>query len=179
MAEDNFEIGRNLIHVGNYSKATEYLLKVNTPQSKYSLSFCYLHLYKYDLCKKYAEEAIVEGHRRAHWILGILYLDGFGVLKDSSKALEYFNLSEDCAGKFNGLGGYYFDKSDSKQSLENYLRSFNMGNIDCMFIIGLCYKYLEDYRNAIEWFNKCINNNFRKDNAIFEIKFCQDQLKIK
>lgn len=96
--------------------------------------------------------------------LGIAYLNGLGVAKDSTMAIKY--LEE--AGKCGSANAYYnlglimknapYEKQDFTKALSYFEEGAKSGALNCCYLAGyMYYKGLgceQDYKRAVEYFRK-------------------------
>ena len=93
--------------------------------------------------------------------LGLCYLNGIGVKKNISKALELFNTaaSKNYAYAYNNLGHYY-ENIDYNKSIEYYKISASLGESYALNKVGLYYLETNPTK-AFDCFNKGIDNTLR------------------
>ncbi|KAF9430003.1 hypothetical protein BGZ76_000996 [Entomortierella beljakovae] len=109
---------------------------------------------------KYSEQLNAKGQN----YLGELYLNGYGVPQDYSKAMEWFLRSANqgnASAQFN-IGFLYHNgfgiPRDCLQAMEWYIKSADQGNTDAQLNIGILYHdghgVQQDYLKALEWYTK-------------------------
>ena len=100
----------------------------NKAEALYYLGSIYIKEKDFNKALKYLQKSSDQGHPKASFNLGLMYLQGIGVEKDLNKAREYF-------GKASALG-------DPKAS-------FNLG---LMYLQGIGVE--KDLNKALEYFGK-------------------------
>lgn len=102
--------------------------------------------------------------------LGLVYMEGIGVDRDSTKAVEWMENAgkNDYAEAYHNLGLMFkYSKCGVKQNFEKSYRYFcagaDRGSVSCMYDKGfMLYKGLgcgQDYKKAIECFNAAAASN--------------------
>ena len=133
------------------SKAIEWYKKaaaLNSPVAYHNLGFlCYQDSELYATALNLFTKAAQLGYADSAYMLGVMYLQGLGVEKDATKALEYLTLS-DKLGKHEAcrtIGDLYFQgafnngKQNPDKAIEWYLRGMEHDLLSCIEVLGDCY----------------------------------------
>ncbi|CAM1364396.1 tetratricopeptide repeat protein [Tenacibaculum xiamenense] len=117
-------------------------LKKRYSRALHDLGFLYKQLKKYTLAKKYFDESSELNYTGAHLSLGDMYLYGYGVKKSPDMALYYYKRA--------------YKQAEKRRKMRPASR------------IGKIYfEKLKDYKNAIIWYEKAIENG-GKSPTLFE-----------
>lgn len=85
------------------------------------------------------------------------------------------NLVPNYAYAFYAFGNYFFDRSEYKKALREYLRAYNLGysaHYENLYQIGIIYEKFGDYSTAIRYFRNALqyNNNEELSNKILMLE---------
>ena len=119
---------------------------------------------------EYATIAAEDDEEGGYFVLGALYLNGWGVTKDIQQALENYKLSAAYGNEtaMNQIGFIYMGSEDFEANPEQSFYWFNeaskKGSDVGMFNLGCCYKngfgIEADAEQAAEWFKKAAELGF-------------------
>lgn len=106
----------------------------------------------------WGQKAMEHGSARSQEILGIQYLNGYGVEADTEKALVLLQqaITGGCrkAGRFVGL--YYMEKDLPEEAKKWFLEAANRGDITSQYHMGVLYEngigVEADLKEAIRWY---------------------------
>ena len=159
------------------SRLIEGYNTLNIPPIAGLLGYIYLGNGDYDKALKYATEAAEKNDKEGLYVLGTLYLNGYGVEKDDLKSFEYYIQaaamgSEDA---FNQLGWMYQNgygvEEDPSQAYFWYNEAAQKGDNVGMYNLACCYKsgygVGEDIEIAVEWYKKSADLGYV--DAMFEL----------
>lgn len=118
--------------------------------------------------KNYDEAAVMyrradkAGHSDAQLNLGLCYISGEGVIRDSVQAVKCFRRAADAgsAGAQSNLGLYYYNGNgvdfSHKQAVELYQQAAEAGHLDAQTNLGRCYingnGVPQDPEQVVKWF---------------------------
>ncbi|MCD7920648.1 MAG: sel1 repeat family protein [Clostridiales bacterium] len=150
---------------GQGAEATAYLLEKASAGDVDAMealcdSYCYGNLGEksYEKSIYWGQKAIDNGSVRSQEILGIQYLNGYGVAVDVEKALVLLQqaVAGGCmkAGRFVGL--YYMEKNLPEEAKKWFLEAANRGDITSQYHMGVLYEngigVEADLNEAIRWY---------------------------
>ena len=142
-----YEVDRNIDEaVKWYKKAA----KLNSPLAYHNLGYlCFQDSELHDTAIDYFKKATELGYAESAYMLGIMFLYGYGTEKNPKEALDCFVSSFDL-GKHHtcrALGDLYFQGAfnDGKQNIDKaiewYLRGVDKQVLPCIEVLGDCYYF--------------------------------------
>ncbi len=146
-----------------------------------------MHLQNNDIVNavSYLTKAYGNNDKLAGFKLGQIYFDGKYVKKDYNNAVNYFNNTKEIKSSLYMLAEcYYYGNGvdiDYQKALDYYEKS---GYIKAYYMIGLIYhKHLNDYDNAIKYYNKALKYDDERANlnlgiCYYEINDYDNALKL-
>ena len=113
----------------------------------------------------YSKSAL-QGDKDGLYGMGMLYMLGLGIEKDSLKAAECFRMSaeQNNPKAFTELGKLYYLgvcglPSDTAQAIKLWQKAEKLKDLEGMYLLGLCYKdgiyFEQDLPRAYSYFLKC------------------------
>ncbi|MGN8702672.1 TIR domain-containing protein, partial [Catenibacterium mitsuokai] len=100
---------------------------------------------------------------------GYCYENGYGVEKNYTQAVYYYNKAIDLGNikAMSNLGACYYHgygtEKDYTKAVTYYNKAIDLGNINAMLQLGICYYYghgvKQDYKQAFSWFKKAADKN--------------------
>lgn len=142
-----YEVERNIDEaVKWYKKAAQ----LNSPLAYHNLGYlCFQDSELHDTAIDYFKKATELGYAESAYMLGIMFLYGYGTEKNPKEALDYFVSSFDL-GKHHtcrALGDLYFQgafnggKQNVDKAIEWYLRGVDNQVLPCIEVLGDCYYF--------------------------------------
>lgn len=142
-----YEVDRNIDEaVKWYKKAA----KLNSPLAYHNLGYlCFQDSELHDTAIDYFKKATELGYAESAYMLGIMFLYGYGTEKNPKESLDYFVSSFDL-GKHHtcrALGDLYLQGAfnDGKQNVDRaiewYLRGVDKQVLPCIEVLGDCYYF--------------------------------------
>ncbi len=132
----------------------------------------FYHKKNYKSAFKEYEQCARMGHSGCQLMLGTLYNDGLGVVKDLNKARELYEKSarKNNSNAIYNLGVLYLNgsgvKKDMAKAHELFLKSANLGYPEAQFNLGATYYngmgVKKDNSTALKWFRKAADQNISK-----------------
>lgn len=119
---------------------------------------------EYNKAFEYYQEAAKKGNMYGQYNLGLLYLQGLGVTKDSKEAFEWLRKSAEQGNREaqNQLGNMYFNGDGVEKNIHEAMKwaekSAQQGNTNSQNNLGVIYNMGEivprNLSEAIKWFKK-------------------------
>lgn len=108
-----------------------------------------------------AKRLAIDGDASAQYNLGVMYMNGTGVLQDYKEAVKWYRLSAEqgnALGQYN-LGVMYMNgigvPQDYKEAVRWYRMSAEQGDAMAQYNLGVMYKngegVLQDYKESYAW----------------------------
>ncbi|MCV6609038.1 MAG: sel1 repeat family protein [Campylobacterales bacterium] len=124
----------------------------------YAIGWSYYVQKDYTNTIKYLEKAAQKYNINALVMLGNLYINGEGVEKDITKAIEYYELADDNTHALYNLGYAYASLNDYKQAIYYYKRSGRKNNQMANYALGEIYKngygVKQNFQEAIKYYKR-------------------------
>jgi TPR repeat protein len=112
--------------------------------------------------KMWYDKAAEQGHGRGLYRLGLIQLDGKGVLKNPAEAVKYFKLALNAGtedflkGVLNDLGYVYEKgqgvKADATEAMKNYKLAADLGSMEAQYNLGAISLEKNNEKDAYKWF---------------------------
>lgn len=127
-----------------YQKATRY----NSPMAYHNLGFlCFQKEELHSTAIDYFKKACKLGYADSAYLLGVMFIYGYGTEKDPKAALDYFTLAYELGKHFTcrPLGDLYvqgaFDEGQQnfEKAIAWYLRGAEKQVLSCVEALGFCY----------------------------------------
>ena len=154
VADDAYEMGYNCTI--NALFQIRYNKKKGTLYSSYNSEVARPY---FGVAMRYFKDAIRYGRTDANYDLGQYYLYGYGVKKDLSKAIEYF----DKAKNWCVLASSYLEGEVVEQSLEKAIHYYSKGGH--WFYVGEIYRKAGDLEEAGRWYSK-YHETYKADDRV-------------
>ena len=152
-ADDEYEMGHN--YTINALFQIRYNEKKGSLYTSYNDEFA---RHYFGVAMRYFKNAIRYGKTDANCDLGQYYLYGYGVKKDLSKAIEYF----DKAKNWCVLARSYLEGEVVDQSIEKAIYYYSKGGH--WFYVGEIYRKAGDLEEADRWYSK-YHETYKSDDS--------------
>lgn len=132
-----------------------------------------------NLLKKGADS----GHVEAQYVLGVYYLNGYGVPENPEKASFWFRKAADQGhADAQNILGYLYGRGlgipkDSERAAYWYQKAANQGSADAQYNLGRAYMIgegvTENSKKAIRWFEEAANQGHAPAKKSLEIIYSE------
>lgn len=147
----------------NFAKAAE----AGDIKAAYNLGRIYYNDEKYKEAIRLFQQSASSNDRDALFFLGIIYMEGKGVIKDQRKALEYWNkaIENGSVEAMYSVGELYYNLKDYTNALMYFKAAAALGHAPSMYLMSIFYDYglggvTQDHSKAREWENTARKNGY-------------------